>query len=186
MTAERFDKQRDCTTVSDMPVVNQSHFTHVLDDFRVLFRDKYIKGYNEHGGLLSDLKTDALLNAAVDETLDLVAYLLTLKQRAVLNNPESSETLLLDAMINEETDRAVKLHGTLTEDNFRAYAILGEEFGEIGCCILELRRHRQRIQVHGTGDAVDLKIRSDLLKELVQLVSVARLMANRLIGEGVR
>jgi hypothetical protein len=42
---------------------------------------KYRRGAKEHGGILSDMSEDDLLDNAIDEAIDQVAYLFTLKAK---------------------------------------------------------------------------------------------------------
>lgn len=50
----------------------------------------------------------------------------------------------LTAAIDQEMQRALDLHGPLTDDNFRAFTIIGEELGELGRELLEIRRAKAR------------------------------------------
>lgn len=59
----------------------QEHIEDIEDTFAELMADKYEKGQKEHGGHLWDMPEDELLDNAIDEAIDQVVYLLTLKQK---------------------------------------------------------------------------------------------------------
>ena len=62
--------------------MKEEHWKHLGDlqrTFIELSTDKYVKGQNEHGGELWS-KT-GLIDMAIDEAIDQVVYLLTLKQQ---------------------------------------------------------------------------------------------------------
>lgn len=74
----------------DDPVLTPDQAHHVAElvkEFAFEMTEKYIKGQREHGGNLWDLPIDALLNNAIDEAIDQVVYLLTLKRKIRANNP---------------------------------------------------------------------------------------------------
>lgn len=64
-----------------------SHVEEIGKDFCREMSEKYIKGQKEHGGNLWDLSEDQLLDNAIDEAIDQVTYLLTIrrKRRAASN-----------------------------------------------------------------------------------------------------
>jgi len=45
-----------------------------------LIESKYVAGAREHGGNLKDMSRTKLLDEAINEAIDMVVYLLTLKQ----------------------------------------------------------------------------------------------------------
>ena len=59
----------------------ESHLISLKVKFINLVDDKYRKGQAEHGGNLFDLTSIQLLDAAIDEAVDQVVYLLTLRDK---------------------------------------------------------------------------------------------------------
>lgn len=57
------------------------HLDGIKDIFNSLVDDKYRKGVAEHGGNLWDNPSESLLDMAIDEAIDQVVYLLTLKAK---------------------------------------------------------------------------------------------------------
>lgn len=57
----------------------EEHLEFIQDEFADLVEDKYRKGQKEHGGNLWE--KEGLLDMAIDEAIDQVVYLLTLKQQ---------------------------------------------------------------------------------------------------------
>lgn len=55
------------------------HLKSIIKQFDKLASDKYIKGQIEHGGSL--WKKEGLIDMAIDEAIDQVIYLITLKQQ---------------------------------------------------------------------------------------------------------
>ena len=74
-----------------MPMTDEQeeHLEFIQDEFVDLVEDKYRKGQAEHGGNLFDMPTLDLVNNAIDEAIDQVVYLLTLKQKLLENLEES-------------------------------------------------------------------------------------------------
>jgi len=64
-----------------MPLENELHLVQILEGVGKRLDAKYSSGFLEHGGLLSDLSTEELLDNAIDEAIDQVTYLLTLKNK---------------------------------------------------------------------------------------------------------
>lgn len=56
------------------------HLQSIQYLFNTRVADKYQKGVQEHGGNLWDMPSKDLLDNALDEAIDQVVYLLTLKQ----------------------------------------------------------------------------------------------------------
>lgn len=71
----------DCRALSPE---QSNHVTDIAKEFALEMGKKYVKGQIEHGGNLWDLSEDRLIDAAIDEAIDQVVYLLTirLKRRA--------------------------------------------------------------------------------------------------------
>ncbi len=59
----------------------KSHLSYILSQALNRIDVKYTAGAAEHGGVLSDMSEEALLDNAIDEAIDQVTYLLTLKQK---------------------------------------------------------------------------------------------------------
>ena len=64
-----------------MDLKNEQHLASIKRDFMFLVDTKYRKGNKEHGGNLQDLSEVQLLDAAIDEAIDQVTYLLTLREK---------------------------------------------------------------------------------------------------------
>ena len=73
--------------------------------------------------------------------------------------------------------QAEALHGPLTDDHFRAFAILGEEVGEVAKALLENRRALAKGR-SGTAERVNARL------ELAQVAATAVLMLINLKREG--
>jgi hypothetical protein len=59
----------------------EEHLLSLKREFAVLVDKKYRKGQEEHGGNLQDMNANDLLDHAIDEAIDQVVYLLTLKNK---------------------------------------------------------------------------------------------------------
>jgi len=60
----------------------KNHLKHILDTSRGLIMNKYIKGTIEHQSNLSeDYTAEQLLDEAINEAIDQITYLLTLKEK---------------------------------------------------------------------------------------------------------
>jgi hypothetical protein len=59
----------------------EEHLESIIDDFADIVDPKYRAGQKEHGGNLFDMSEKDLLDAALDEAVDQVVYLLTLRQK---------------------------------------------------------------------------------------------------------
>lgn len=64
-----------------LTVPQQRHVELIGREFCKLMADKYIKGQKEHGGNLWDKSDGELLDNAIDEAIDQVVYLLTIRAR---------------------------------------------------------------------------------------------------------
>ncbi len=62
-----------------MTHAQESHLRAVKDEFTALVDAKYRKGQQEHGGDLFRRSCEELLDMAIDEAVDQVVYLLTLR-----------------------------------------------------------------------------------------------------------
>lgn len=59
----------------------EEHLEFIQEEFCDLVDHKYRKGAAEHGGKLSDMPLLNLVENAIDEAIDQVTYLLTLRQK---------------------------------------------------------------------------------------------------------
>lgn len=59
----------------------ENHIEDIGRKFCTAMAAKYIAGQREHGGNLFDLSAEALVDCAIDEAIDQVVYLLTLKDK---------------------------------------------------------------------------------------------------------
>lgn len=66
-----------------MTVEQELHLQSIKDEFSRLVDPKYRKGQAEHGGDLFSLTEMSLLNMAIDEAVDQVVYLLTLRNQLI-------------------------------------------------------------------------------------------------------
>jgi len=58
-----------------------NHLEKLIVEFTEVFTPKYKQGVKKHGGNLWEKSEDELLDCALEEALDQIAYLLTLKQK---------------------------------------------------------------------------------------------------------
>lgn len=61
----------------------ETHLQSLKDEFLKLVDVKYRKGQEEHGDDLIDNSELAILNFAIDEAVDQVVYLLTLRKKII-------------------------------------------------------------------------------------------------------
>ena len=64
-----------------MTTAQLDHMLDVSKEASRLIRAKYSKGVAEHGTFLMDLTADELLENAIDEAVDQLVYLLSLKEK---------------------------------------------------------------------------------------------------------
>lgn len=64
-----------------MTAEQQLHAEYLADQFKQLMVEKYEKGANEHGGNIWEISNEDLLENALEEAIDQVVYLLTLKNK---------------------------------------------------------------------------------------------------------
>lgn len=62
----------------------EAHLAIIKMTFDMLVDNKYRKGQEEHGGNLMNQSEMSLVDSAIDEAIDQVVYLLTLKQKMLL------------------------------------------------------------------------------------------------------
>jgi len=59
-----------------------SHLNTILETSHRLIKDKYTKGSKEHNSILNkDYTSSQLLDMAIEEAIDQITYLLTLKEK---------------------------------------------------------------------------------------------------------
>ncbi len=78
----------------------EAHLKFIKYKFGALIDPKYRKGQSEHGGNLYDMTDEQLLDCAIEEALDQVDYLLTLKYRS-----EFAGLIADDNTITSDDDR---------------------------------------------------------------------------------
>ena len=59
----------------------EEHISRLVSQASLRMFNKYRAGAKEHGGTLEDMFIGDLLNNAIDEAIDQVIYLLTLKEK---------------------------------------------------------------------------------------------------------
>lgn len=64
-----------------MTTKQEEHLLSIKREFAILVDKKYRKGQEEHGGDLFDINVGQLIDYAIDEAIDQVVYLLTLKAK---------------------------------------------------------------------------------------------------------
>jgi len=69
----------------------EEHLHHIKSEFHRLVGPKYRKGQAEHGGILSEKSTEFLINAAIEEAIDQVVFLITLRDKLVPEVPSVPE-----------------------------------------------------------------------------------------------
>lgn len=77
--------------IHKMTAQQEMHLQEIKDSFARLVDTKYRAGQQEHGGNLWDVSIGDLLSAAIDEAIDQVVYLLTLKMKITVQEDGSSE-----------------------------------------------------------------------------------------------
>jgi hypothetical protein len=81
----------------------EKHLRKIKERFSTLVDDKYRKGQKEHGGDLFEKNKIFLVDCAIDEAIDQVVYLLTLKD--LIGNNRSEDDYLderVTAKLNEK------------------------------------------------------------------------------------
>lgn len=65
-----------------MTETQKQHLNRILDTTHSMLADKYVKGAKEHDSDLSqDYTVEQILDMAIEEALDQVTYLLTLREK---------------------------------------------------------------------------------------------------------
>ena len=67
------------TRIKGMTPKQEAHLEFLKQAFASLVDPKYRKGQKEHGGNLWQMGNEKLLDCAIEEAIDQVVYLLTLK-----------------------------------------------------------------------------------------------------------
>jgi len=66
--------------------MTQEHLDHInwiSNQFSILMSNKYLKGVKEHGGHLKNYDILSLTEYALDEAIDQVVYLITLRDKII-------------------------------------------------------------------------------------------------------
>jgi hypothetical protein len=158
----------------------EAHLSELLHEFAARFDGKYRKGAEQHGGKLFDYSKVDLVDEALNETLDLWAYLATLRHKYGKNAVNARFPIQLINAVASEMASAECEHGKLTDDNFRACTILTEEVGEVARAVLEIRRHKGTVQ---QGAPIMTQLRGAAITELIQVISTCVLMIENLDDE---
>lgn len=66
-----------------MTIAREAHLDHILNEAHNRLDAKYRKGQAEHGGNLWDVPTLALVDNAIDEAIDQLTYLITIREKLV-------------------------------------------------------------------------------------------------------
>lgn len=136
----------------------------------------------EHGGTLLDMSIDDLVRNATEEAIDQYTYLHAISRK--LRSTGLVDPAFIE-MLGNEMARAVADHGPLTLDLFRAFTILSEEVGETARALLELRRAQNPFRTGQRASSCaevdeERALRKKVVDELVQVASVAAMMARNL------
>lgn len=60
---------------------SENHLQLIKNEFERLVDLKYREGQHKHGGILNEKSVEFLIDAAIDEAIDQVVYLITLKDK---------------------------------------------------------------------------------------------------------
>lgn len=74
-------KLEETTTAPRIPQAAENHLQKVKAETLRMIDSKYRKGQIEHGGVLPLLTTKQLVNEAIEEAIDQVIYLLTIRDQ---------------------------------------------------------------------------------------------------------
>jgi hypothetical protein len=77
--------------VSTMTELQDKHLDWITDAIRNRIEVKYRQGQHEHGGNLWDIPVIGLVDNAIDEALDQLTYLITIKQLLLSGVPTREE-----------------------------------------------------------------------------------------------
>lgn len=65
-----------------MTETQKQHLNRILDTTHSMLADKYVKGAKEHNSELSkDYTVEQILDMAIEEAIDQITYLLTLREK---------------------------------------------------------------------------------------------------------
>lgn len=73
-----------------MDETEEKHLKDILEETRRRLNLKYRKGSAEHGGHLQDMTAYQLIDNSIDECLDNIVYLLTLRDKIVRERDEQN------------------------------------------------------------------------------------------------
>jgi hypothetical protein len=60
---------------------HEQHIKWISEQFNIIMSNKYKRGAEEHGGHLKDYTEKELIGFALDEAIDQVVYLITLRDK---------------------------------------------------------------------------------------------------------
>lgn len=75
------------------------HMKGLAMTFAHLMARKYRRGAKEHGGNIWDMSREKLLDNALDEAIDQVVYLLTLKQKLLNERVEKAKMTIKEPFV---------------------------------------------------------------------------------------
>lgn len=78
----------------------KTHVAQLADEFERRMAHKYTKGAQEHGGNLWEVPSLQLLDEAIDEAIDQVVYLLTLRKQLEVNRPSDIRPIKVNEWID--------------------------------------------------------------------------------------
>lgn len=76
-------KREDKPSDGNMTPEREAHLEHINGTVATMLANKYRKGQAEHGGSLYDLPTVVLVDNAIEEAIDQLTYLLTIREKLV-------------------------------------------------------------------------------------------------------
>ena len=89
MNLEEDRKKREQREFRIMNGPRQAHLVRLLEESEKRIREKYFAGQREHGGNL--WQKEGILEMAIDEAVDMLVYLLTLKEQMDTTSSSPSE-----------------------------------------------------------------------------------------------
>lgn len=144
------------------------HLLRVVKESSRRIEDKYAAGAKEHGGVLLDLSSSALLDAAIDEAVDQIVYLLTLREKLSENCGSRwwAVRMKRDDYINERVVHSKGDNITRDEINIAFNDLHGFELDEVE----RLAESHPMVKMHKHNLAVDME-RQDAKSWLDKVVS---------------
>lgn len=81
--ANGVSKREDKPDDGNMTPEREAHLEHIIQQAGASINAKYRKGQAEHGGSLVDVPTVQLVDSAIEEAIDQLTYLLTIREKLV-------------------------------------------------------------------------------------------------------